>query len=219
MLPALDAIESAWVLRAPASADAWAAAPGGGAWLNGARAPLSAAPVKDAIMDFLLGSLKQGESAHMISKSSLASVLLPICLGLCACGDESEKPSKQSSEIQDRMKADADLMLDAARAGNELERRLTEAVRAQEGVVIFHDPLTGKFFLHVLSPNTQWVLTCGVGGISVAFGSSVSGDSTSMGNDVEFRVAYNTVDEGTCASLGPRLGKRLNAIFREASAQ
>jgi hypothetical protein len=154
----------------------------------------------------------------MISKSSLAIVLLPVCLGLSACGDESDKPSKPSSEIQDRMRADADLMLDLERAGKELERRLSEAVRVQDGVVIVHDPVIGKYFLEVLSPNTQWILTCGAG-ISIVFGSSVSGHEGSTGNDVEINLAYNTIDEKDCASLGPRLGKRLNAIFREASAQ
>ena len=72
--------------------------------------------------------------------------------------------------------------------------------------------------LEVLSPNTPWILSCGVG-ISIVFGSSISGDASSISNDVEVRLAYNTVDESTCAALGPRLGKRLNAIFREASVQ
>ena len=148
---------------------------------------------------------------------SMMSLVLPICFGLGACG-ESETPSKQPSELQNQMKADADLMLDIGRAGTELERRLSEIVRVQDGVVIIHSPVTGKFMLEVLSPNTPWILSCGVG-ISIVFGSSISGDASSISNDVEVRLAYNTVDESTCAALGPRLGKRLNAIFREASVQ
>jgi hypothetical protein len=147
----------------------------------------------------------------------IVSLLLPVCLGLGACGD-GETSAKQPSEPQDRMKADADLMLDIGRAGRELERRLSEAVRAQDGIVIIHDPITGKYISHVLSPNTPWVLSCGVG-ISIVFGSSVSCAEGSTSNDVEVSLAYNAVDESNCAALGPRLGKRLNAIFREASAQ
>jgi hypothetical protein len=154
----------------------------------------------------------------MISRPSLTCFLLPIFLGLCACG-ENEVPSKQTSEIEDRMKADTDLMRDISRAGTELERRLTASVRAQDGVVIIHDPIIGKFFSQVLSPNSPWVLTCGASGISVVFGASVSGHEGSTSNDVEINLAYNTVDEKDCAVLGPRLGKRLNAIYREASAQ
>ena len=116
------------------------------------------------------------------------------------------------------MKADADLMLDIGRADTELERRLTESVRAQDGIVIVHSPVTGKYMSQVLSPNTPWVLSCGAG-ISIVFGSSVSGAEGSTSNDVEVNLAYNAVDERDCAVLGPRLGKRLNAIFREASAQ
>jgi len=116
------------------------------------------------------------------------------------------------------MKADADLMLDIGRAGRELERRLSETVRAQDGIVIIHDPVIRRYMSQVVSPNASWVLTCGVG-ISIVFGSSVSGEQGSTGNDAEVRLAYNTVGESDCAALGPRLGKRLNAIFREASAQ
>jgi hypothetical protein len=145
------------------------------------------------------------------------SLLLPICLGLGACGED-ETPSKQPSEVQDRMNADADLMLDISRAGTELERRLSETVRAQDGIVIIHNPVTGQFMSQVLSPNTPWVLSCGAG-ISIVFGSSVSGAEGSTSNDVEVNLAYNTVRESDCAALGPRLGKRLSAIFREALVQ
>jgi len=150
------------------------------------------------------------------SSARALSLLLPLCLG--GCGEREAESSDQHSEIQDQMKADADLMLDIDRAGAELERRLSESVRAQDGIVIIHRPVIGQFMSHVLSPNTPWVLSCGVG-ISIVFGSSVSGDASSISNDVEVRLAYNTVDESACAALGPRLGKRLNAIFREASAQ
>ena len=132
------------------------------------------------------------ETGEPMSKSMM-SLLLPICFGLGACG-ESETPSKQPTELQNQMKADADLMLDIGRAGTELERRRSEAVRAQDGIVIIHDPVTGRFMSQVLSPNTPWVLSCGVG-ISIVFGSSVSGYEGSTNNDVEVRRAYNTVDE------------------------
>jgi hypothetical protein len=109
-------------------------------------------------------------------------------------------------------------MLDIGRASIELERRLSESVRAQDGIVIVHNPVTGKYMSQVLSPNTPRVLSCGAG-ISIVFGSSVSGAEGSTSNDVEVTLAYNTVDERDCAVLGPRLGKRLNAILKEAWTQ
>jgi hypothetical protein len=107
-------------------------------------------------------------------------------------------------------------MQDLDRAGTELERRLTESVHADDGIVVIHQPDFGPF-RYVLSANTPWTLTCGVG-IAVVFGSAVSGDSGNVSNDVEVRLAYNSVDDKTCASLGPRLGKKLKAIFREAAS-
>lgn len=143
--------------------------------------------------------------------------MLPIFfVGLSACSDK-EEASKRPSEAENQMKADADLMRDISRASTELERRLTEAVRAQDGVVIIHDRITGSYFSYVLSSNSPWVLSCGVG-VSIVFGTSVSGHEGSASNDVEIRLAYNAVDEKGCAVLGPRLGKRLNAIFREAAS-
>jgi len=125
-------------------------------------------------------------------------------LGAC---DEGETTSKQPSELQNQMKADADLMLDIGRAGAELERRLSDNVRAQDGIVIIHGPVIGQYMSQVISSNTSWILSCGIG-ITIVFGSSVSGDSTSVSNDVEVRLAYNTVSESDCATLGPRLGSR-----------
>ncbi|MDE5465218.1 hypothetical protein [Bradyrhizobium sp. CSS354] len=153
----------------------------------------------------------------MMSRLFPSAFLLPVILvGLSACG-EKEVASKRSSEAENQIKADADLMRDINRASAELERRLTDAVRAENGVVIIHDPIMGKFFSFVLSPNSPWVLSCGAG-LSVVFGTSVSGHEGSAGNDVEIRLAYSTVDEKDCAVLGPRLGKRLNTIFREAAS-
>jgi hypothetical protein len=157
-------------------------------------------------------------STRKVFRTALAralGVLLPICVG--ACGQD-EPASRQPSEIQDQSKADADLMLDIRRAGIELERRLTETVRAEDGIVIVHGPITGKYMSQVLSANTPWVLNCGAG-ITITFGSSVSGAEGSTSNDVEVVLAYNSVDESDCAALGPKLGRRLNAIFREASAK
>jgi hypothetical protein len=85
--------------------------------------------------------------------------LLPIFfVGLGACS-EKEVTSKRPSEAENQMKADADLMRDISRASAEFERRLTEAVRAQDGVVIIRDPIIGKYFLFVLSSNSPWVLS------------------------------------------------------------
>jgi hypothetical protein len=160
--------------------------------------------------DFLLDFGKEGRP--MVSRPSITCFLLPIFLGLSACSEQ-EVPLKRTSGIEERMKADTDLMRDISRAGTELERRLNEVVRAQDGVVIARDPIIGEYFLRVLSPNSPWVLTCGAGGISIVFGASVTGHEGSTSNDVEINLAYNNVDEKDCAVLGVRLGKRLNAIF------
>jgi hypothetical protein len=105
------------------------------------------------------------------------------------------------------------LMKDIGVAGPELERRLSASIRVEDGLVTVKDPLLGSIQSHFLPATTPWVLSCGIGGISVAFGTSISGDGTSVGNDVEVRLGYAMFDEKACAVLGPRLGKQLRAIL------
>jgi hypothetical protein len=130
-------------------------------------------------------------------------LLIVLCISGCS---ESDAPSTQPTATQERMKADIELMKDRNRAGPELERRLSAAVRAKDGAVIMDDPVVGKFFSQTISPNTSWVLHCGAG-ISIAFG----------GRSDEIQLFYGHVDASLCADLAPRLGKRLNVIFREAA--
>jgi hypothetical protein len=143
-------------------------------------------------------------------------VILPLFLCLGGCGEDETR--KQPSAATAQQESDAELMQDIDRAGVELERRLGESVHAADGLVIIHQPVVGESLSYVLSANTSWILSCGVAGISIVFGSSVTGDGTSVSNDVEIRLAYSAVNEKKCAVLGPRLGKGLKTLFREASA-
>ena len=95
--------------------------------------------------------------------------------------------------------------LTVIQCGARLARYGRSAVRAQDGTVIIHDPIIGRYFSRVLSPNSPWVLTCGAGGISVILGASVSGHEGSVSNDIEIDLASNTIDDKECAVLGPRL--------------
>lgn len=137
-------------------------------------------------------------------------------LALAGCEDSAAPPPKQA----DLSKADAALLADINVAGAEFERRLNASVRANGGVVVVRDPIIGQFMFFVLSPNSSWTLSCGMG-ISVALGSSVSGalveGGGNLGNDIEVQIAYSAITGADCAVLALRLGKRLRAIFREAS--
>jgi hypothetical protein len=109
---------------------------------------------------------------------------------------------------------DTALLKDLDRAGPELERRLLQSVKVDDGVVLVRDPVLGKVFSHVLPTSSPWVISCG-SGLSIVFGTSVSGDGSSVGNDVELTLATGYVNQDNCAILAPQLGKRLKALLQE----
>jgi hypothetical protein len=151
----------------------------------------------------------------LVSMIRLA-VALVLCLALGACG-QSVPPKK--SNAQERRDADALLLKDVVLAGPELEQRLTASIQVQDGLIIVHDPVIGQIESYVLPASSSWTISCGFAGLSVALGNSVSGGSisgeaTSLGNDIELRLAEARIDQKDCAVLGPRLGKRLKAILQ-----
>lgn len=109
---------------------------------------------------------------------------------------------------------DAALFKDIERAGPELERRLLASVSVQDGLVLVHDPIMGKVVSYVLPTSSPWVISCGIG-LSVIFGSAVSGDGSSIGNEVEIHLSLDFIEQDKCAVLAPRLGRRLKALLQE----
>jgi hypothetical protein len=144
------------------------------------------------------------------------TVAMALCLALGAC-EQSGPPKK--SIAQERRDADALLLKDVVLAGPELEQRLTAIIQVQDGLIIVHDPVIEQFVSYVLPASSSWTISCGLTGLSVVLGNSVSGGSVSgeaasFGNDVELRLAEARIDQKDCAVLGPRLGKRLKAMLQ-----
>jgi hypothetical protein len=156
--------------------------------------------------------------AIVIAGALIAGALL--CLAAC---DESPKPkqsSRQSNEAASEVSEDAALLKDLGRAGAELERRLLKSVSIQDGLVLVRT--TAGYFTYVLPTTAPWVISCGAG-LSVTFGTAVSGEASSDGNEVEIHVGNDVqihlivapVDPDACAVLAPQLGQRLKAMMQE----
>ena len=137
--------------------------------------------------------------------------MLILCLALGAC--DQDEPSKKS-DVKTKMDADALLLKDIARAGPEFERRLMANIHVQDGLLIVHDPVLHGLATYVLPLNSSWVISCGIG-LSVVLGNSVSGDGTSVGNEIQINLTLGMIDQKDCDVLGPRLGKTLKTILNE----
>jgi hypothetical protein len=136
------------------------------------------------------------------------AILLMLLLWLCACG---QNEPRKNPATKSKMGEDVALLQDVTRAGPELERRLMASIRVQDGLLLVNDPVIGHLVSYVMPANSPWVLSCGIG-LSVVFGNSVSGERSSVGNDVEVRLTQEIVAQKDCAVLGPRLGRHLMAI-------
>ena len=115
----------------------------------------------------------------------LAIVLLSLVLGAC---DE----RRQNTSAVD---PDIELMNEPGTAGPELEKRLVASVSVQDGLIIVRALSSGDTF--VLPDNSPWVITCGSEGVSITFGSAVSGDRSYVGNDIELDLTMIVI-RATC---------------------
>jgi hypothetical protein len=131
----------------------------------------------------------------------LSIVLLFLSLGAC---DE----RRQDTSAVD---PDMELMKDAGTAGPELEKRLADSISVQDSLII----VRATRDMHVLPDNSPWVITCGSEGVSVTFGSAVSGDGSYVGNDVELDLTMIFIGQADCGTLAPQLGRRLKAMLQE----
>ena len=133
----------------------------------------------------------------------LSIILLSLSLGAC---DE----RRQNTSAVD---PDIELMNEPGTAGPELEKRLVASVSVQDGLIIVRALLSGDTY--VLPDNSPWVITCGSEGVSVTFGSAVSGDGSRVGNDVELNLTIIFMSQANCGTLAPQLGRRLKAMLQE----
>jgi hypothetical protein len=109
---------------------------------------------------------------------------------------------------------------DPERAGLELERRLTQRVRVDGGLILVEPALS----LFVLPISTPWTLQCS-SGMTIVFGNSIRNEvsrgessedfESSTSNDVAITLTVGYIDQKNCEILGPRIGKRLLAILRQ----
>jgi hypothetical protein len=131
---------------------------------------------------------------------------------IAACNDE-DKTSKEKADTKDAaveaLKADQQMVQDPVRTGVELEGRLRRAVSLQNGLLIIHNPYEAGLTMHVLPPAAPRMLSCGLVGVSVVFGTSVTGDRDSVQHELELVLTPAGVAPNVCETLAPRLGRVL----------
>jgi hypothetical protein len=140
-------------------------------------------------------------------QASLISVVLML-LSLAACGERQEK-SKVPMVNEDDV-----LLKDIKRAVPELEGRLMERVSVQGGLILIRDPVAD--ISYVLPTNSPWLVRCGFG-VSVVFGTAVSGDGSSVNNDAKIDLAEAFVTQDNCSALALQLGRRVRTMLRETT--
>lgn len=145
------------------------------------------------------------------SKGLAIALALFALLGGCDERDPAQTPNKMVEEVE----KETVLMADPERAGSELEQRLMAKVSSVDGLLFVNN---NGFQLFVLPANAPWVIDCGLVGISITFGNSVSGSDGDVSNDVEIYLTQGRIDQKNCPIIGRRIGKRLLAILGQEKA-
>jgi hypothetical protein len=183
-------------------------------WLSCLR-PSAARVWTDATTAFYDRPLAVDESMNP-TRPNIANLTGPGVVGLFATAilslvgcDQSTTPQNEGQSPA--QSAEQQLPADPAAAALEVAGRLRKSVWLNNGWVEVKDPDLPTMYL--VSPNTSWTIDCGVLGISVTFGESVSGDSNSAGNDVQVTLSSATLSTKDCETLAPVVASEIKAIF------
>ena len=129
-----------------------------------------------------------------------------ICIALAGCDNNSPSPAPRHQIDLDSVadyitsaERDAPLLEDLEKAEAEFEHGLVASINVQDGLLLVRSLFGGQSY--VLPADSAWVLSCGDGGIQVAF------------SEVEIHVTKADIEQKDCAMLSLRLGKRLKSIL------
>lgn len=136
-----------------------------------------------------------------------------LVLGLLAGCDNGED-RKPKNLLQEQTDTDKEIAKNGLPAiEGELMRRLNAAIRSADGIVYVTETGFGDLESYVLPTGAPWMLSCGYSGVMVTLGASVTGDGSSVGNDLQLVLFYNPLEKASCADIAHLLGQRLKALF------
>jgi hypothetical protein len=143
---------------------------------------------------------------HKSARKPLLCVLLVFPF-LAACGERQDESKNRTVDEE------AVLMEDIQRAVPELDRRLRARVSVQDGLILVRDPEEKDSSTYVLPANSPWVISCGFG-LSVVFGTAISGDASSVDNNIKLELTQAFVTQDKCSILALHLGRRVHDMLR-----
>ena len=139
------------------------------------------------------------------------ALLLMIGCGPSDTSKDKKEPLNAEQKIAaDKMAAEISVLANPNRTNAEFLRHLRASVKMVQGFLMVDTPL--KVELALLPPNSPWVIQCGAG-MSVIFGSAVTGSSGDVSNEVEVRLALVPLTKERCQELAPLIGKEVQAIL------
>jgi hypothetical protein len=133
-----------------------------------------------------------------------------VLLLVVGCGPNESTREQGARQVDPAVAAEAKLLSDPTKAIPELIQRVRASVKMRDGLIVV-DPLFTPG-LSVMSANSPWTVTCGAG-IKAVFGTSVSGGSDGVDNDVTVWLAYASIPRDDCQVFTPAIGKEIQTII------
>jgi hypothetical protein len=133
-----------------------------------------------------------------------------VLLLVVGCGPNESTREQGARQVDPAVAAEAKLLSDPTKATPELIQRVRASVKMRDGLIVV-DPLFTPG-LSVMSANSPWTVICGAG-IKAVFGTSVSGGSDGVDNDVTVWLAYASIPRDDCQVFTPAIGKEIQMII------
>jgi hypothetical protein len=150
--------------------------------------------------------------------ADMLKILLVLSIGLLLSGCDSPPPTNQKTAEEQKIDADIaaemKLKFDPSRTGSDFVNQLRSRVKVNDGFITVESSTPYNYA--ILPSSAPWVIQCGIG-MSIVFGSAVTGDSGSVTNDINLTLTSLPVSKEHCKEWGMLLAQELRSMSQRKS--
>ena len=135
---------------------------------------------------------------------------------LTGCGPSEQQQAKRPQTPAEKGEsAKYQMLSDANRSNESYLQQLHSSMKVSDGFLTIEGIILPGVV--VLPSNSGWTVSCGISGLAVAFGGSVSGNvdggSGSTENDAKVDLSLIPLSLERCREIAPQIGREVRAIL------
>lgn len=148
-------------------------------------------------------------------------VMIAAIAALASCGPsetpKTKPPNPVVEKAVEKQRERLNLLMEKNRTNESFLQQLRAETKITDGFLM----VEGSFFseLTLLPATSAWGVSCGVNGLSISFGSAVSGrledGSGGVDNESKLELSMVPISVERCRELAPLIGKEIRRIVGE----